>query len=424
MVARRIVRAAAGGAVLALGFAVGVAWAANGLHPRTRVVWDSDGVCGLLVVKSEGTAVELPYSLPDANQDGMIDGCDDDPTPSECPDDPPPNQPIGADEVDGSRRHQFFAMCRQHAASELLPNWISQADVDASAQVETCCDPNVCPGPMCPLVDPMLLDADDLVDTAPAWEGCIERVSADDDRRPITAEQAQQGVTWDVTDVSPGVWAVAGYTFEPPFNEWSRRPGFVKVVDEAADASSFPAVAISGIEEAADDDRIVAGCEAITVKGCVDAGEDAMLSLWWRHPEPGEPIAWHRVAADVPVEGSTFELTWEPQTLPDGFLMLRVDVEDACGSFSAHAPFSLEVLPGDECEDGAVFMGGDDGDEVIDDQDSRNENHCAGDSGGDEGDGPGGGCGCAQGRAHPGGAAWLLFPVLAGRGLARRRRRG
>ncbi len=392
------------------------ATATNGLHPRTKVVWSEGGACGLVVVRSEQTTINLPYALPDANQDGMMDTCDDDPTPDGCAE-PIPNAPVGPDEVSDSRRHQFFAFCRQRPVDELLPNWVSLPDVQASAEVETCCDVNDCPGPMCPLVDEALVTPDDILDDDPTWDGCYARINSDDERKPINVATASQGVDWDVSGVEPGVYAIEGYTWEPPFNLWSRRPGYVKVIDEAADAKNYPAVAITGSSEDKIDDGIIDGCEKVTLSGCVDAGDGATIDVYWRTINfPGDPIEWHRIVADEPVQNGNFDIEWVPEYLPGGTLLVRVDVKAPCGTYTAHAPFAVEVLDGQECEDGGVFD--DPPDDYVDDQDNRDENLCVAGSG--DGDTDKGSCGCATGGLPTGLGLLALLPFLR----RRRSRRG
>jgi hypothetical protein len=363
------------------GLASSSAQAANGLHPRTVVVWDDHGGCEV-VVRSQQSSINLEYSLPDVNEDGMLDECDDDPTPSHC--DPAFNTEPGEDEVSDSRRHQFFATCRQRPRNQLLPNWISDDDVQASAQVETCCEIDMMTmtcvdGEMCPLVDPATLSADDVVETNDTWKECIVPINGAGDRLPITVANANAGIDWDTTDVAPGVYQIEGYTWEPPFNVWKTRPGFVKVVDAPEDADLYPGVAITQLDDADLGDGIIDGCEAITISGCVDAGDGAFLDVFWSASQAGVPNAWHRIVENEPVMGSSFEIQWEPDALPDGPVLFRVDVKHECGTYTAHGPRALEVLAGDECDDGAVFQDGGDegGDEFIDDQDNRDNQICA-----------------------------------------------
>lgn len=395
--------------------------AANGLHPRTKVVWDDHGGC-TVVIRSQQSTVNLPYSLPDVNDDGTLDECDDDPTPSSCGTscmgnvcNPEP----GPDEVADSRLHQFFATCRQRPLNELLPNWISDADVQASAEIETCCeidmmtmtcldgpDPDMEPD-MCPLVDPATLGASEVLETNDDWKECVLPINGPDGRVAITMANATAGVDWNTSDVAPGVYQIEGYTWEPPFNLWSTRPGFVKVVDAPEDAALYPAVAITDLDDADGSDGIIDGCEAITVSGCVDAGDGAFLDVFWSASQPGEANAWHRIIENEPVMGSTFEIEWEPDTLPDGTILFRVDVKHECGTYTSHALEVLDVLAGDECDEGSVFQdGGDDGDEeFIDDQDNRDNQVCAAEP--DDGR-----CGCRGTDPRAGLPLLALLPLL------------
>lgn len=400
----------------ALSLSPASAQAANGLHPRTPVVWDG-ATCGTVVVRSDQSSINIPYSIPDANDDGMLDMCDDDPTPEGCGD-MPPNQPFGEDEVSTSRRHQFFAMCRQHPLDDLLPSWITDEDVTFSSQTETCCEVTECPGEMCPLVDPDIITSEDVLETNEQWEGCYQRINADDDRRPITVDQAAMGIDWDVSSVPAGVYSIEGYTWEPGLNLWSGRPGFIKVVDTEEDRATYPAGALMTSEEEGDDDNIIDGCETITLTGCVDAGEGATYTLWWRELSP-DAVEWHQIVADEPVTDGNFEFVWEPEALPpDTSILLRLDVSNGCGTYTAHSPFTMTV--GDSCDGGSVFQdGGDDGGEdVTDDKDNADQNSCVDGTGSGEDDDGGGGCGCSTTGFAAGLPLLALTPLL----LRRRRR--
>ena len=75
----------------------------------------------------------------------------------------------------------------------------------------------------------------------PVWT----RITADDERRPITYEAAKEPVLWDTTGLPVGPQIVYGYTWEPLINLWSRRMGVVQVVDDLDLAASPPALAVS-----------------------------------------------------------------------------------------------------------------------------------------------------------------------------------
>ena len=70
------------------------------------------------------------------------------------------------------------------------------------------------------------------------------RITADDERVPITVEQAKTRVRFDLSGVEPGLYSIAGYTFSPPYNAWAARPGVVKVV---SDSVNLPVAVIAPI---------------------------------------------------------------------------------------------------------------------------------------------------------------------------------
>lgn len=368
------------------------------------MVWDADGACGLVVVREQDPVVALPYTLPDADMNGSIDTCDDDPSPASCDygQDPVPNPPQAQDEVADSRRHQFFASCSQRALDDALPNWIDSSDIQAAAAVETCCVPNECAAGMCPLIEPDSLSDEEVLDTHSSWSCCTKAIGG---REPITVGQANEGVVWDTSGWAPGVYVVDGYTWEPPYNLWSRRPGFVKIVDSAADAPLHPAAAIMSVDDEVDNDGTVDGCETITIRGCVDADASATLDVWWRASQPGDRV-WHRVVADLAPQGDSFEIEWEPHELPEGPILVRVDVNSDHGSYTAHAPAKLEVASTDQCSAPV-----DPGVALTAESDNVEPESCV--------EPATGGCGCA---ATDNTASWsTLVLIVAARRISRRR---
>jgi len=175
------------------------AQAANAQKPRVPVVWD-DAPCIEIVDASTTEVVHLEYSVP-SEETGEL-------TP---------------DEVDDSRRHQFFAFADQRYEAA-PPRWITQADIDRAALVD-------------PMVVPSAIDPEDVLETTSRWDPSEwVRITPDDMRVPITFDQAAMGVDWDVTAVSPGTWLVKGYTWEPVNNLWSTRWAALKIVASTAEA--------------------------------------------------------------------------------------------------------------------------------------------------------------------------------------------
>lgn len=383
----------------------GLASASNNLHDRTEVVWDENGACGIVVLRGENPEITLGYTLPDVDQSGTVDTCDDDPSPASCDyaPDPAPNPAPGPDEVADSRQHQFFASCRQRALDDPLPNWIDGADLEAASQVESCCVPNECAAGMCPIVDPDSVDDGDRVDRSEEWSCCTYAISG---RRAISVEEAAKGLTWDTSDVPEGVYGIDGYTWEPPYNLWSRRRGFVKVVDEAASADRFPAAAIMQVVDDDGGDGKVDGCETIHVSGCVDAEQGSTLQMWWRESRP-DARTWHRVLSDVAIEGDGFDIAWRPHDLPQGKILVRVDVVSEQGVYTAHTPVVIETTSAQQCPEAP-----DSDVAATDDADNRDRVDCR------EPEGPRCKCTAAPPGAN-GGAGWWGLGVLL---LLRRRR--
>src|SRR5688500_8876477 len=125
----------------------------------------------------------------------------------------------------------MLGFCRQHSPQSPLPTWLTQADVDDAASVD--------------IVDPAAVDPEDILDVGTVWQGCTTRIIADDARRPITDAAAAEGVQWDTTGLARGGWAIEGYTWDPPFNQWVTRDGVVAVFDDASASDNPPVAAIT-----------------------------------------------------------------------------------------------------------------------------------------------------------------------------------
>lgn len=287
---------AIGGAALAH---PSTARAANEAHVRTPVLWPSD--CAVIVDRSVEPIVHFDYAIP--LEDTAL-------TPDELPD---------------SRTHQFVALCRERPLTELLPTWITRDDVDRSAAIG--------------LIESANLSAAAILDESPSWSDCFIRITADDDRRPITFAQAALGVDWDTSAAGVGVWTIAGHTFEPPFNLWRDRPGFVKVVDDRADPEQdLPALALIG------DEQVLEPGDAIALAGCVDVLEPATIRLEWAEFAP--ELDWQALDPAAVGDGPlALELT-APITAADRELLVRARLTDAQGRERvAYLPARISVLP-------------------------------------------------------------------------------
>lgn len=361
-----------------------VAEASNALHPRTPIDW-SGGQCMTIIDRSQGSLFPLVYAIPFEDTE------------------------LTRDEVAQSRTHQFFAFCRDHHREELLPSWITEADLaDADAHG---------------LGDASAVDAElEVLDNAPEWADCWVRINGDDERRPITFESAAEPVPWETTALPAGTYAVEGYTYEPWFNEWWPHPGVFKIIDDPDPSASGPAAALTFAEQ------IVEHGDTATISGCLDAMEGTVLTASWALSGFGIEPQWHAFAEDVSLPSGTFELPFEPPSETISYsLLIKVDLADPLGrSWTAYANHYIAVT-----ED----FGGDD--EACDDDGGFVSNPCEDDEetgGGSEGDpssggetgpgaqevGQGGSCNCSTDPTSPWWALGLGSIVL---GLSSRRAR-
>ena len=375
---------------LGLVLAPASAWAGNGTHPRTPVLW-SDAPCMTIIDRSVSPIHALSYSIPYEDVD------------------------VTPDEVPDSRTHQFFGYCRDHHLEEILPGWITEADAMAAAAKGL----------------GNLVDVDlefHVLENNPDWTDCWARITDDDQRRPITFAAAAAPVEWDTTALLAGTWVVEGYTYEPWFNMWTPHPGVFKIVDDPDPAASPPAAALTFAEQ-----TVSFGDQAM-VSGCVDAMPGATMRLSWALSTIGTEPEWHEFAADIPVEGSSFELAYEPtiETVASS-VMIRVDVDDPLArSWTAHANAYIAVVEtvGDEgCDSGGfVSTPCDTGSDTGTDTDATSKGDELG-SAGETGptladEGGASGCGC-QARSANANALGELggLALVSLLGLQRRRRR-
>lgn len=370
--------------------------AGNGLHPRTPVDW-SGAPCMTIIDRSQTTIFALEYTIPYEDTD------------------------VTPDEVDDSRTHQFFAFCRDHHREEIIPGWITEADlIDSDAHG---------------LGDAELVDAElNVLENAPQWADCWVRISDDDERRPITFAAAAEPIMWDTMALPAGTWVIEGYTYEPWTNAWWPHPGVFKIIDDPDPAASGPAAALTFPEQ------IVEYGDEATISGCVDAMDGATMTASWALGGFGTEPVWMEFASDLDVQSGSFELAFAPpiETV-SSTVLIKVEVSDPIGrSWTAHAIADIGVTEdfGDDgCDDGGGFVsdpcGTEDGGETGDPGETG-ESGGAGSSGdsSDTGDSSGegtssgaldgadgGGCNCSigpgtgpgSGRALGGrGSLWLL----------------
>lgn len=278
------------------------AHASNPTHARTPVDWSAQP-CGIVHDRSaEGPVVRFDYDIPQEDVEGISDN-----------------------EVDDARRHQFFAFCRGHAVRDLLPTWIDQADIDAAAAKSLPLTDDVAPG--------------EILEQSDEWQACWWTVTADEERRPISYEAASQPVEWDTTGLPAGTYFIEGYTWDPPFNLWAARPGFVKLIDAPADREDHPAVGLVGFNDVGAPD------EPLTLAACSDVADDATLSVEVAVLAPGEAPEWVEVATDLPAPGLAGSVTFTPgEAFAEQAITVRLRSQDPQGRTAiAYLPAELSM---------------------------------------------------------------------------------
>ena len=381
--------------------AANVARAGNGTHPRTPPVWPQGDACMRTVDRSVEPLAHFDYAV-----------LADDLRPDGAP-----------DEVETSRRHQFFALCQPQRPDEELPRWISQADVEDAAAWGLVPDGDAGP--------------ENILESSSEWSSCFERITADDDRREITMDQASMGFDWDTSTVDAGSYVVYGYTWEPTFNLWTLRPGVVRVTDDA-NASMAPAAAFVPYEG----ETLIYRDESVELEGCASGDAGSTWAIDYLVALNGGGGEWKPYLAARPLEGSSFVFTFTPPSDAWGEIVyLRVRVEDpSARTFLAHTLRAFEVQDADTpgcvdpggsiigdpgCEDGGVTddgntSAGESGD--VDGTSSGDaDSTSTGTDGPDAEDSGAEGCACTS-APSPAGGSYAALALLSLLGFGRRRR--
>ncbi len=312
--------------VLTVLVTIGTARAGNGTHPRTPVKWEPVPACMTIVDRSVDATLTFNYTIPyeDLRPENAID------------------------EVDNSRRHQFIGFCQWHSPQEPLAVWLSAADVETATAAG--------------LVDAGSVAAEDILEENPAWQQCFTRVTGDDERRLITFAEASKPVVWDTAGLPAGPHVISGYTWEPPFNTWSVRPGVVKVIDDPDPAKTGPALAIMNRNE------ILWLNDSLTITGCIDALDGSTITGYWAltDDDTQDVLEWMTFGEDTPVSGDSFELMFTPPAPAIGeSVVIKIEIVDPMDrSYTAHVLDLVDVLdvpaPGGgetgECSDGGNFI--------------------------------------------------------------------
>lgn len=381
---RSLISSFGAGAALLLNLLADEARAGNGVHPRTPVEWPEDTPCMTVVDRSQQVSLHVPYTIP--YEDTVVT----------------------SDEVLTSRRHQFVAFCRDHSRQLPLPPWLTWKDVEDAASKA--------------LIDPMAVDDEDVLETSVEWKDCWYRITNDDERREITFAEAMKGVDWDTTELPAGPYIVQGYTWEPPFNIFSSRPGVVHVVDGQDLAQVTPAMAMTSPED------VLFEADTLNFEGCIRALPGSTITGFWSLTT-ADALDWKVFIDEVAPIGETFKVPFTPPPASVGeTIALYLEVKDpVMRTFDAHAPGLVVVLPGIEepgCDTSGSFLGpscesDSSGEPTPTSSGMVDDTGMTGNSASDtsSGSGPGldsnsRGCSCASGNQPPYG--WLLLFVPLG----------
>jgi hypothetical protein len=206
-----------------------------------------------------------------------------------------------------------------------LPEWFSRDDVTRSAAINT---PMIAPDFHAEGVSEVLQEAPEL---APHWLA----VTSVAQRVPITLSVSQRGINWDLKDVAPGVYQLAGYVFSPPYNWWEPRPGVIKLVSAQSNA---PAVTVESI------DGILYSGQGRRITGCVDAPPGSKLDVLYSIEGPTE--TWQTFASGLPATGPMFDVCFHsPDPQLAGFVHVRVEATAPDGTRTvAYAPDKLVLV--------------------------------------------------------------------------------
>jgi hypothetical protein len=246
-------------------------------------------------------------------------------------------------ELPDALTHQFFAFrgtisfegfAPQLSATDsddphtsVLPLWITRKDVDRAQNSSK---------EMALGYDLSAVTPQTILETMMPLEDRWLRITGDDARVPITLMQAVQGMYWNVRDVQPGLYTVAGYIFSPPYNGWEIRPGLVKLISQG---SNPPAAVLARIQEA-----LFPG-QGRRVRACLDVPPDTQLRTFARaqdHPEFG----WIPWGEPQPVATGDVDLCFQPPPDLQGSVRVRLDLSVGGETSTFYSPDTVLLLAG------------------------------------------------------------------------------
>lgn len=229
----------------------------------------------------------------------------------------------GADELADSRSLRFILACRPRDLDEELPNWLSVEDAERAFAAG--------------IVEARPDDAE-IAESSDVWplDACLFPIA---ESAAITCAALGDEILADVGEIPAGVYEVWGYTFEPPLNLWTRRPGLVVVHDGQMDVpgAALPEVIPRGEQWP----------PRYTVRGCAASASE--LALHWIDANAAtvfEPDAWHALTEQtVPNGAYEFELTLPEEALEKAIL-LRYEARRGERSWVGHVEAPIVTVPG------------------------------------------------------------------------------
>ncbi len=144
------------------------------------------------------------------------------------------------------------------------------------------------------------------------------------------------GLTWDVRDVDPGVYTLAGYIFSPPANGWATSGTLVNLHDGG---EVPPALVLGSVH------TLLMGSQGVRVRGCLDAPAGSRLHLAYQWVEDLERV-WHPAfTRDVPEGQTDLAECFVPPGGQSGSVRLRAELVTPDGrSVRAYSPDTVTVL--------------------------------------------------------------------------------
>ncbi|MBV1857061.1 MAG: hypothetical protein KUG77_01525 [Nannocystaceae bacterium] len=270
--------------------------ASNSARPRTAPVFDSR-TCLLEVDVSKDPFLRFSYDLPYEDTD------------------------LTEDELPDSRTLRFALISQPVHPTQTLPNWLDRDDAERALDaglIETA------------------PDAEDVASESSEWNGRITGLRSAP--RHLSCDEPRE-VEVDMSRTAPGVYELWAYTFEPPLNLWTHRPGLVVISDGLVTA---PGAALRTVTPQLGDGPGL----GVSMRGCGVVGTTVRVS--WidaAAADFADPAAWTPLAETVLADASLQLDAAVPGEVRDRGVMFRLDVERDGEQWTSglHGPVSFSA---------------------------------------------------------------------------------